>query len=91
VIAQLIDWNALEHFGGLILLVNKFLEESESQAEFKRHRKQCIRVIHAVADKGMDYPLKVDILTRLQYAPLMSSFVIKYRDRILVEGVADED
>jgi len=28
-------------------------------------------VIHAVADKGMDYPLKVELLTNLEYTKLM--------------------
>lgn len=38
----------------------------------------------------MEYSLKVDVLTGLEYAPLMASFAIKYRDRILKDGFVDE-
>ncbi len=47
----------------------------------KRFRKNLVRVIHAVADKGMDYPLKIDVLTSLEYCPLIASFEMKYRER----------
>jgi hypothetical protein len=57
----------------------------------KKFRKNCIRVVHAVADKGMDYPLKIEVLMGLEYTPLMASFQIKYRDRLLKDGSIDEE
>ena len=54
---------------------------AEAKPVLKKYRKNCIRVIHAVADKGMDYPLKIEVLMGLEYAQLMGSFQIKYRER----------
>ena len=48
-------------------------------------------MIHSVADKGMEYSLKIEVLIGLEYTPLMASFTIKYRDRILKDGIVDED
>ena len=39
----------------------------------------------------MDYGLKVEVLMGLEYTPLMASFVIKFRDRLQVDGDVDED
>ena len=63
---------------------------AEAKPVLKKYRKNCIRVIHAVADKGMDYPLKIEVLMGLEYTQLMGSFQIKYRDRQMQDGGVDE-
>lgn len=91
VIGHLIDWNALENFGEIIQVVKQYLMNAEAQPVLKKYRKNCIRVIHAVADKGMDYPLKIEVLMGLEYTQLMGSFQIKYRDRQMQDGAIDEE
>lgn len=52
-------------------MVKQYLVNAESKPVLKKYRKNCIRVIHAVADKGMDYPLKIEVLIGLEYTQLM--------------------
>lgn len=40
----------------------------------KAFRSDALKVINAVVDKGMDYPLKIDILVQVEYVKIMQSF-----------------
>jgi hypothetical protein len=57
------------------------LSVANEQEKIKQFRKNLIVVIHSIADKGMDYPLKIDVLTTLEYAGIMQSFKIVHRNR----------
>jgi hypothetical protein len=65
VTAQLIDWNALEHFEQLILQSKQILIDSGTDKRLMPFRKNAFKVIHAVVAKGMDYPLKVQVIMGL--------------------------
>ena len=72
-------------------MVKQYLVNFEAKPVLKKYRKNCIRLIHAVADKGMDYHLKIEVLMGLEYAQLMGSFQINYRDRQMQDGATDEE
>jgi|LauGreDrversion4_2_1035121.scaffolds.fasta_scaffold84112_3 hypothetical protein len=38
------------------------------------YRRDVLRVINAVVDKGMDYPAKIDLLVHIEYVKIMQSF-----------------
>lgn len=62
VAAQLIDWNALDTFSQIILISQQLLASLASDPSLLQFRKRAFQVLHAVVDKGMDYPLKVDVI-----------------------------
>ena len=47
------------------------------------YRRDSLKVINAVVDKGMDYPLKIEILGQIEYVKIIQAFQIKYRDRVM--------
>jgi len=49
VMAQLIDWNALEVFGSSVDIFKEFLKST-------KFRTNALSCIHAFVHKGMDYP-----------------------------------
>ena len=74
VLAQLIDWNALELFGASIELIRSFLE-------MQSFRKNALRCLSAIVQKGMEYPVKVELIVNMQFMDILASFELKYRDR----------
>eukprot|EP00347_Sterkiella_histriomuscorum_P020494 403337586 len=84
VMAQLIDWNALELFGEQINIFKAFLQ-------MKKFRNNALSCIHAIAYKGMDYPLKVELLVNLGFLDILESFKIKYRERPSEESDEQEE
>lgn len=76
----MIDWNALDHFNQIVLIAKQMLA-SQADEQFKLFRTNAFKVIHAVVDKGMDYPMKIEILVNLEYCSLLESFPIIYRER----------
>ena len=74
VMSQLIDWNALELFGGQIDVFKNFL----GNVKFRNNAMMCI---HSIVYKGMDYPLKVELIVNLGFMDVLESFQIKFRDR----------
>jgi len=59
VTAQLIDWNTLDYFEQIIFIAKNMLAASSQDKKFMPFRKNALKVIHAVVDKGMDYPNKI--------------------------------
>jgi hypothetical protein len=47
----------------------------------KKYRKNALECIHSIAYKGMDYPLKVELINNLGYLEILESFKIKFRER----------
>ncbi|CDW81505.1 exportin-t [Stylonychia lemnae] len=74
VMGQLIDWNALELFGGLIELFKSFLNNP-------KYRANAISCFHSIVYKGMDYPQKVELIVNLQFLDILESFEIRFRER----------
>lgn len=81
VISQLIAWNALELFSNLVTICKQMLSVANKDPKIKQMRRNLVRVVHSVADKGMDYSLKIDVLIGLEYSGIMQSFKIVYRNR----------
>ncbi len=48
-------------------------------------------MIHSVADKGMDYPLKIEVLVNLEYAGIMQSFKMSHRNRNLRAALEEQE
>ena len=74
VMGQLIDWNALELFGDYIEIFKSFL----GNVKFRTGALSCF---HAIVYKGMDYPLKVELIVNLRFMDIIESFDIRFRDR----------
>lgn len=64
----------MEHFAGLIDMFKAFIEN-------KKFRTNALSCIHAIAYKGMDYPLKVELIVNLGFLDILESFKIKFRER----------
>ena len=57
----------------------------------KKFRNNALSCIHAIAYKGMDYPLKVELLVNLGFLDILESFKIKYRERPSEESDEQEE
>ena len=66
-----------------MIIAKEFLALSLSQPNMIPYRRDSLKVINAVVDKGMDYPLKIEILGQIEYVKIMQAFQIKYRDRVM--------
>jgi hypothetical protein len=47
--------------------------------------------IHAIAYKGMDYPLKVELIVNMGYLDILESCKVKFRDRISEDAGGDQE
>lgn len=84
VMAQLIDWNALELFAGQIELFKGFLSDA-------KYRTNAMLCFHAIIYKGMDYPQKVELIVNLKFMDILESFSIVFRDRPSEESDLQEE
>lgn len=68
-ISQLIDWNALELFSQLIPVFKEFLKPN-----FKQFRVNAMQCLHAFVHKGMDYPLKIQMIKELEFLDTLNLY-----------------
>lgn len=54
--------------------------QSNTQEGAKVFRKNAMKVINSVVDKGMDEASKIQVILGLQYLDMVESFQMKYRN-----------
>jgi hypothetical protein len=82
VTSQILDWNKIEIFANLIMLVQNMLGKYE-------FRGPALEVLHALIDKGMDIQNKILLILQSQILNILAKFDENEEDQEFFE-IVDE-
>ena len=85
-LAQLIDWNELRYFEGLIMSCMALLKNTETRQVMKNGAFNCIQ---AAVSKGMDYGLKIQVVEQLQFLDIVEFFAPHCPKQLVIDNCDD--
>jgi hypothetical protein len=88
IFSQLIDWNELTIFEGMVQSCIQLLQQDGTQIP-QRLKNGAFNCISAVVCKGMDKTQKINLIRQLNFIPMISEFELTRKD-LCIDTAEDE-